>query len=717
MKVFQELRELAALTRHPEQREEGRDRLIRFLDAHSGGPGYATVVDSLCIHFGLYPYVSRDRTALSTSEVLAWEKHRPPVDVFGPEFAFHADQARVFHRLMDGNSVMLSAPTSFGKSAILDALVSTLKWSNIVVIVPTIALIDEIRRRLVRFSEVYTIVTHPTQHRGDRNVYVLTQERFLEMQPEVAPDLFMIDEFYKLSGMNEDDQRTSMLNIAWKQLRDSGAQFYLTGPNIDSLADSLDEELLQSLYVSRYRTVAVDIEDRSHIEDDARIKDIESMWVALHGATLVFVSSPARAERVGIDIASFKDFPAPSALVTEVAGWVSENYHPEWRVAIALNHGLGVHSGPMPRSLQRIMVRLFADGNIPALVCTTTLIEGVNTTAKNVIVYDKKIDKKPIDYFTFSNVRGRAGRMSNHYVGRVVTYMPPPAPKATEVDIPIESQPPTAQLSSLIHVAPEDLNGKSRERLGNVMDQRDLSLRTIRLNRGFDPERQIEVARLLIGSKSLRARFGWSGYPTNAQLRAVLKVGIETLLLPRQRRGMNVDRIIGTMNAVRETRGDLKALVDRQFGYRFPNEDLSDVVSNVLAFQRNVMGFTIPSLLKALQRIYNDVTEKSSAPRAGYDFYVSQVEHQFLDPHLLSLDEYGLPLPLAIKFSTFGMTRSDDLDEVLVSFAALARRPDIRSRLTKVELWIVDDVLAGVHGSALTQDGCDRSSSVQAEDY
>ncbi len=696
---FSELQELARYTRQPRRQEEGRDRLIRFLDSYAPSPAYQPIVDSLCIYFGLFPYLNPNRLALSAAEALAFEFHRPAVEIRDKEFVFHAEQALIFYRLLDGESIILSAPTSFGKSVILDALVATGKWDNLVVIVPTVALIDEVRRRLATFAHRYRLITHPSQDPGQNNVYVLTQERFLELPVEPNVNLFMIDEFYKLGSHSPDDQRMSMLNIAWNRLRASGAQYYLTGPNVDSLAVTLDDGLRESLYVSDYRTVAVDVEDRSFVPDEERIDDLASLWDGLEGSTLLFVSAPARAERTAVEVAQFDSMQEPTGFVGEVAEWLKDNFHPAWRIVEALRRGVGTHTGPMPRSLQRIMIRLFAEADISTLICTTTLIEGVNTSAKNVIIYDKRIDRKPIDYFTFSNVRGRAGRMASHYLGRVITYMPPPQEEPMVVDIPIDSQSSSAPLSSIIQLPEQDLSNESRARLQDVMNQTDLSIATIKANRGFDPELQIEAARLLRSSRALRQNFAWSGYPTNDQARRVLDFGLDNLLAPRQRRGMNINRLWGTMNAVRDTHGDLRELVDRQAAYRFQNEDLSDVVANVLAFQRNWMGFTIPSLLKAIERIFNEVATSLGEALSNYEFYLSQVENLFLPPSLLDLDEYGLPLPLALRFADLGMAEGQAVAEVLPSFIALAKQEAVRSQLSKIELWIVDDVLSGLGAS------------------
>ena len=693
---FSELRELASYTRRPDRREEGRDRLIRFLDSYTPSSVDQPIVDTLCIHFGLFPYLSPNRLVLSTAEALALEYHRPAVGIRNQDFIFHSEQAAIFYRLLDGESIILSAPTSFGKSVILDALVASGEWNNLVVIVPTVALIDEVRRRLVSFAHRYTLITHPSQEPGEHNIYVLTQERFLELPAEPDVDLFMIDEFYKLGSHNPDDQRMSMLNIAWNRLRSTGAQYYLTGPNVDSLSAALDGDLRDSLFVSDYRTVAVDVEDRSFVPDEEKIADLASRWSGLEGSTLLFVSAPARAERTAVEVAQFDAMREPTHFAAEVAEWLAGNFHPAWRIVEALRRGVGTHTGPMPRSLQRIMIRLFADADVSALICTTTLIEGVNTSAKNVIIYDKKIDRRPIDYFTFSNVRGRAGRMANHYIGRVITYMSPPEEEPMEVDIPIDTQSPNAPLSSIVQLPEKNLSRESRSRLRDVLSQSDISIETIKANRGFDPILQVEAARILRADKTLRVSFAWSGYPTNDQARRILEFGFGNLLASGQRRGMNINRLWGMINAVRDAQGNLQGLVNRQFAYKFPNEDLSDVVANVLSFQRNWMGFTIPSLLRATQRIYNEIADSLEEPLGNYEFYVSQIESLFLAPSLLDLDEYGLPLPLALRFLEMGMEPRQAVAEVLPSFIALATQGAIRSQLSAVELWIVDDVLQGL---------------------
>ena len=159
---------------------------------------------------------------------------------------------------------------------------------------------------------------------------------------------------------------------------------------------------------------------------------------------------------------------------------------------------------------------------------------------------------------------------------------------------------------------------------------------------------------------------------------------------------MNVSRLVGMVDAVRQCRGCFVELISNQEQYKFPNEDVSDLVSRVLAFERNWMGFVIPSMLRCLQRIYNEIASKLGGLAANYEFLIAQVESLFLPEGVLDLDEYGLPLPIAMRFYEMGMVQSSDVSLVLSSFVSLAKRFEVRSKLSDVELWIVDDVLEGL---------------------
>jgi len=176
----------------------GRELVIRILEEQeSPTHEYQEIIDDLAMQVGLYPYVSA-LGDLSLRNALMHAAHR--ADGTMNDYILHSSQARVLRRLLDGESIILSAPTSFGKSLLIDVIISAKNFNNVVLIVPTLALVEETRRRMSRFIENYSIITSNNQKLSEKNIFVFTQERFLSMESEMPEiDFFAIDEFYKLS--------------------------------------------------------------------------------------------------------------------------------------------------------------------------------------------------------------------------------------------------------------------------------------------------------------------------------------------------------------------------------------------------------------------------------------------------------------------------------------------------------------------------------------
>ena len=148
--------------------------LIRALEYREAFEAYYPLLNALLRETGLYPYA--EPKLLSSRDRLAFEFHRPAGSSDQSELVFHRVQAQVYWRLIEGENIILSAPTSFGKSLIIDALIDTGKYRRIALVVPTIALIDETRKRLSIFSADYKIVTHASQPADSSRgtIFVLT---------------------------------------------------------------------------------------------------------------------------------------------------------------------------------------------------------------------------------------------------------------------------------------------------------------------------------------------------------------------------------------------------------------------------------------------------------------------------------------------------------------------------------------------------------------
>ncbi|HEV8529538.1 MAG TPA: DEAD/DEAH box helicase, partial [Actinomycetes bacterium] len=347
---------LAGIAATASEQPEGmsRELLIRALDRREDFDGTAPMLDALVRHHGLYPYLA-DPDELGTADRIAYEVHRP---VGTDDLVFHAEQAQVYRLLADGHNVVLSAPTSFGKSLIIDGVIATGRYRTVILVVPTIALIDETRRRLTqRFRDTYKIITHPSQVPADRTIYVLTQERVLDIPNDRFPevDFFAIDEFYKLDSSHDED-RAVLLNQAFHRLHATGAQFYLLGPNIDALTADVRGRLEFQFICTDFQTVALDTEIHRVAKHDLQ-PAVVRRCADLSGPTLLYVRSPKRAREVAGWLLE-GGLGRPEDDLDGAAEWVARTYHPDWLVARALKNGIGIHHGRIPRALAHHVVRL-----------------------------------------------------------------------------------------------------------------------------------------------------------------------------------------------------------------------------------------------------------------------------------------------------------------------------------------------------------------------
>ena len=463
-----------------------QELILRALENREHFGSATKVLDALVRDVGLFPYLNPDKVGLA--DRIAIEIHR---GANLEQVVFHHPQAKVFHAIMSGKSVVLSAPTSFGKSLIIDAVVSTHKFSNIVIVVPTLALVDETRRRMARFRGHYKVITQVSQKPGTNNIFVLTQERVVNNPGLAQVDFFVIDEFYKLSPLSGEDERCALLNQAFYELSKRCKHFYLLGPGIRALSDEFQHAVSCLFFHEPYQTVVSELHQVSPGEKPLeRLKELSRK---LSDSTLVFCSSPEKTQAVAVQL--------PESSIDEnildATSWIGEHYHPEWQFATHLQRGIGIHHGRIPRALAQLVVRLFNEDQLRFLVCTSTLIEGVNTKAKNIVVFDHTINNKAIDLFTFNNIRGRSGRMFRHFVGHVWVFHPPPQEELPFVDVPVFTQSDEAPESLLVQLDEDDLTDGSEERIRQFKNCPDLNFETIRANVGIDPSVQIAIAQAI----------------------------------------------------------------------------------------------------------------------------------------------------------------------------------------------------------------------------
>ena len=664
--AFDILRCIAGLVSNPEQELLAHEMVLRALEHREDFGPYQQVLDSLVRSVGLFPYLEPDE--LSLRDTIAYEFHRPLN--MGKDFVFHREQAEIYQRLLDGDSVILSAPTSFGKSKIIDAIIASGRFRNLVIVVPTLALIDETRRRLSQFSDRYKIVTHLSQRPENANIFVFTAERAVAYHQFPSIEFFVIDEFYKLNAMSEDQTRTVALNQAFYKLRKFGGQFYLLGPNIHNIPDGVETAFKCFFYSTNFTTVVseqVNVPGRGNDTDR-----LTNLCRSLKDPTLIFCKSPARVNEVAHALLdSGVGVEAPE--LQPAAEWVSKNYHSEWVFGKSLIRGIGIHHGKLPRALAQYVVRMFNELRLNFLICTSTLIEGVNTKAKNVVIFDNKIAREQIDFFTFNNIKGRSGRMFEHFVGHVYLFYEPPAAKLPFVDFPLLTQDRDTPDSLLVQMESEDLVPFSRDRMRKYHEQSVLPMSVLRENSSIDPDAQIRLARYLLESpRQWSSLLSWTKYPKKDQLAAVCQLIWDFLVQAARSRGgvfsarqlaFKVWQLIYVPDTAARVRQELNP---GNFAAKTPDE----AVERVLEFERTWAGFELPRYMMAISSIQRAVFGPLGLPFGDYSIFASQVECFFKNPVIAALDEYGVPLQVGEKIYKF-LGEPEDLDAALKKLKVL----------------------------------------------
>lgn len=537
------------------------------------------------------------------------------------------------------------------------------------IVVPTIALIDETRRRLSKkFSEHCSVITHPSQKQNENktNVYVLTQERVLQREDLMDVEFFVIDEFYKLDlSSDKDINRATDLNLAFHKLVANNAKFYLLGPNVQAITGL---EKYEFVFVpSDFTTVAVDfIPFNLPSRDDSRAKKLVELCQELTSPTIIYCQSPASANIVAntlIDKASL----SLSKETESVSQWIEKNFHAEWDACRAIKYGIGIHHGGIPRALQQHFIRLFNEKKIKFLICTSTIIEGVNTSAENVIIYDRrKGGNSVIDYFTYKNISGRAGRMGHYFVGKV--FMLEEAPEDTDytVDFAIGTQAETTPLGLLMELEPEYLSELSQSRLDNAYKSAVISRETLIANRHVPIESQIAISEAISSDiYGYRRLLAWRSLPSGPELEAVCTL-IYDHLLGSALKDYNIHSgasLAWHINFLRIQK-DLSLYLDNAIANRRDDQSISNAVNNSLRFIRNMICYRIPRDLMAISRIQNEIYSRIRVTPGDFTFFATQMETIFNDPLLFALDEYGIPTQISEKFAD-AVLPSENLDEVL----------------------------------------------------
>ena len=427
-----------------------REQLIRVLDGiHKAQSRPDELVNHLSRRLGLFHYIDpqssiwQDRLVHEAFKVDTGEAEQKTL---------HKDQSSILRMLLEGRDLAISAPTSFGKSFVIDSFIAIKNPETVVIIVPTIALMDEARRRLTRkFSSQYRIITTADVPLGAKNILIFPQERafgYLNKLEQV--DILIVDEFYKASdsfAQKKSDDRARILLKVILEFSKIAKQRYFLAPNISSLTESLFTEGM-AFHEFKMTTVFLETHEEHRSISGSKEEKLEKKSAILKSLletgrkngdtkTLIYAGSYPEVSRVA-DLVCEHERENTTELLYAFSEWLRKNYSPEWNLADLVSKKYGMHNGSLHRALSQIQIKLFElEDGLAGLISTSSIIEGVNTAAERVIVWNNKNGNPKLKSFDYKNLVGRGGRMFRYFVGHIHILAPPPDDEATQLTLEI----------------------------------------------------------------------------------------------------------------------------------------------------------------------------------------------------------------------------------------------------------------------------------------
>lgn len=448
--------------------------LILFLSRKGFGPT-ATMLDK--------DYQLNDGfttpTTLMNQFAVSMKQLEFEVAVQGQKYLISGFQKQVWEAINHNKVIGISAPTSAGKSFII--LLKSIQLllerpGNIVYVVPTLSLVSQVARDFAKilqsFDLNYEIETTYNQLKlTDQKIYVLTQEKAIAAFSQSAVPFsnvwaLIIDEVQNVErASDERDQRAKILFdlIIEFRLNVSVDKVIISGPritNIDKLGNDLFgvEASNQSTKSSPVLNLTYSIKKSGKdyffkiytdlLSKPISLRIVDSSKIMAYGGSMytdkyltflssfvnsmdslesniVFAPTTGASRKIAEELRSTSIEKVEDSYLKELSTYLASTVHEKFSLSQTVLNGIAYHHGKLPHHVRVVIEDGIRNHHIKNIVCTTTLLQGVNLPVQNIIIRNPRLYAKSINQQTpkltsyeTANLRGRAGRLLKDFVGR-----------------------------------------------------------------------------------------------------------------------------------------------------------------------------------------------------------------------------------------------------------------------------------------------------------
>jgi helicase len=358
------------------------------------------------------------------------------------------------HDLLNGASLIISAPTSSGKTFCgeMAAAASLFKRKKVVFLVPLKAIAEEKYSDFChKYSELGIKVVISTRdrqehdrsiERGNFDLAIMIYEKFNQlliknMDVLKLISLLVVDELQMIA----DPSRGPVLELALTKIRSSKYSPQILGlsavlRDVDQLSSwlgcrllfdkSRPVELLQGVLLDgkfhfrKYNSGEEGTDElvalESELSHEILFANLEKL-LEKGEQVLIFLKSRADCEKGVFLFSERVNLPSSAGAIEALSEL--ENTTLKERLDLCLQKGIAFHNADLTSGERRVVERFYLQGEIRVIFSTTTLALGINLPAKTVFIETQKFEKGeysgkpvmlPITWSEYENMSGRAGR-------------------------------------------------------------------------------------------------------------------------------------------------------------------------------------------------------------------------------------------------------------------------------------------------------------------
>lgn len=457
--------DLLAKSSIPEKRDRhrlwGQELVILLSIVYPENPSIKYYLGSILSTVGNYrglksSYVEEFQTA-DVFDGLYFEYDKSTLQIPGHEgsYFFH-DQKDVYDGL-SSKYFSYSGPTSMGKSFVVQTYIKQQiengSTSNYAILVPTKALINEIRSNIIgslqeKLKETnYRVVSASGDivlQQEHNYIFVMTPERLLHMMigmPKIRIDFLFVDEAHKISDRGGRSAYYYKVVAHLSKLEEMPTVIFAS-PNIPnpevylSLIPKIQVDEVKKL-ASKYTPVCqfkyfLDLCEGKVYSHNDYVKSLSpisnipqqvelSEIVKRVGSTqqnIIYCNSKQKVVDYAVQYARDLPIKEDEKLVA-LAKDIRNEVHNDCYLADMILKGVAYHVGYLPSNIRLRIERSFVDGDLRTIFCTSTLVEGVNLPADNLFITSYKNGNSNMDEVQFRNLVGRVGRIKYNLYGNV----------------------------------------------------------------------------------------------------------------------------------------------------------------------------------------------------------------------------------------------------------------------------------------------------------